>query len=78
MVFGHVQLELLRVGAGGRLPARVLLTRVEVVRQILAVAVAHFPARGEASIGLLCPKRRKTSTLRRAAHERGGTRQGQQ
>lgn len=48
VVLGHVDLELLGVGAGGRLPAAVLLGRVEVVGQVLGLRVAHFPVGGEA------------------------------
>lgn len=47
MVLCHVELELLDVGALGRLPARILLGRVEVVGQVLAIAVAHLPSRRE-------------------------------
>jgi hypothetical protein len=53
VVLGHVELQLLRVGAGGGFPARVLLGRVEVVGQVLALAVAHFPVRGKARVGVL-------------------------
>lgn len=50
---GHVDLELLGIGALGRLPARLLLFRVEVVRQVLGVAVADFPVGRETSVGFL-------------------------
>lgn len=47
VVLGHVDLELLGVCAGGRLPAAVLLDRVEVVGQVLGLRVADFPVGGE-------------------------------
>lgn len=50
VVLPHVRLELLRVGARRRLPARVLGGRVEVVRQILGVGVADLPALGQACV----------------------------
>lgn len=50
---GHIDLELLGVGALWGLPPRVLLGGVEVVGQVLAVAVADFPAGGEAGLWLL-------------------------
>lgn len=56
VVLGHVDLELLGVGAGGWLPAAVLVGRVEVVGQVLRLRVAHFPVGGEA--GLLYEGRR--------------------
>jgi hypothetical protein len=56
VVCGHELLELLRVGAGRRLPARDFLLAVEVVGQVLGVAVAHFPARGESGL-ILCDNR---------------------
>ena len=52
VVLGHVKLELLRVGAGGRLPAAVLLGGIEVVREVLAVAVSYFPVRWESGFSL--------------------------
>lgn len=58
VVLGHVDLELLGVGAGGRLPATILVGRVEVVRQVLGLRVAHFPVGGEAGL-LYGGKRRK-------------------
>ena len=51
VVVGHVDLELLGVGALGRLPARDGVLGVEVVGQVLAVAVAHLPTGGEACVG---------------------------
>ena len=48
VVDGHVGLELVRVGAGGRVPARVLAGRVEVVGQVLGVGVPHLPPVGQA------------------------------
>lgn len=50
VVLGHVDLELLGVGAGGGLPAAVLVGRVEVVGQVLGLRVAHFPVGGEAGL----------------------------
>lgn len=47
MVLGHVDLELLGVGAGRRLPSAILVGRVEVVGQVLGLRVAHFPICGE-------------------------------
>lgn len=44
VVLGHVNLELLNIGARRGLPARVLLCRIEVVGQVLAAAVAHLPS----------------------------------
>lgn len=51
VVLSHVNLELFGVSAGGRLPARVLFGMVEVVWQVLALAVAHFPVGREAGFG---------------------------
>lgn len=50
VVLGHVDLELLGVGAGGRLPAAALLDGVEVVGQVLGLGVTHFPVGGEAGL----------------------------
>lgn len=47
---GHVLLELLGVGAGRGFPARDLLDRVEVVGEVLGVAMAHLPARRQSSV----------------------------
>lgn len=47
VVLGHVRLKHLGVGAGGGLPARLLLRGIEVVGEVLGVAVADFPAGGE-------------------------------
>lgn len=44
MVLTHVMLERLTVRLCRWLPSRLFGGRVEVVRQILAVTVAHFPA----------------------------------
>lgn len=52
VVYGHVFLELLRVRVGRRLPARDLLGGVEVIGEVLGVAVAHLPARGESRLVL--------------------------
>lgn len=52
VVGGHVDLELLRVGARGGLPAGVLLVGVEVVGEVLGVGVSNLPAGGKASVGL--------------------------
>jgi hypothetical protein len=62
VVLGHVKLQLLCVGARRGFPSRVLLCRVEVVRQVLALTVAHLPVGGEAHIGVL-----------RGGSARGGT-----
>lgn len=51
VVDGHVDLELLGVGALGGLPARDGLLGVEVVGEVLAVAVADLPACGKAGFG---------------------------
>lgn len=61
VVFCHVDLELVRVGSRRGLPARVLLDRIEVVGQILALAVAHLPAGWKACVGLLCVRGDSTS-----------------
>lgn len=53
MVLCHVHLELLRVGPRWGLPARVLLRGVEVVGQVLALAMANLPIGGESRVGLL-------------------------
>src|SRR6266566_6275600 len=50
VVLGHVNLQLLRVRAWGWLPAGRLLGEIEVVGEILAVAVAHLPAGGQARL----------------------------
>lgn len=64
VVLGHVKLELLGVGALWRLPAGLLLLGVEVVGEVLGVAVADFPARWEAGVGLLKERQRHVSRLR--------------
>jgi hypothetical protein len=53
MVFGHVQLELFGVGVGGGLPARSLVDKVEVVGEVLAVAVADLPVGRQAGLFLV-------------------------
>lgn len=53
VVLCHVDLELVGVGAWRGLPAAVAVGRVEVVRKVLGLAVAHFPAGGEAGLGLV-------------------------
>ena len=50
VVVRHVDLQLLRVCPLGRLPSRDGLLGVEVVRQVLAVAVADLPAGGQACL----------------------------
>ena len=50
VVFGHVVLELVDIGALGRLPSRRLLGGVEVVGEVLAIAVTHFPVRGQTGL----------------------------
>lgn len=52
MVRSHVMLELFGVGARGRLPSRDLLSRVEVIREVLGVGVADFPVGRETGISL--------------------------
>lgn len=52
VVGSHVVLELLAVGAGGRLPAGDLVDRVEVVGKVLGVRVANLPVRGKTGIRL--------------------------
>lgn len=47
VVLGHVDLELVDVGARGRLPARGLGGAVKVVGQVLGLRVADFPVFGE-------------------------------
>ena len=67
VVLGHVVFELLRVGSRRRLPARVLLGRVEVVGEVLAVAVADLPVGRETRFLLrpatvsVEPSRRRTA-----------------
>lgn len=52
VVLGHVGLEHLGVGSWWGLPAGVALAAVEVVRQVLGVAVANLPVLGEAGLVL--------------------------
>lgn len=52
MVDSHVVLELLDIGTGRGLPSRLAVGGVEVVREVLGVGVADFPALGQAGIGL--------------------------
>lgn len=52
VVLGHVVLELLGVGAWWGLPAGVAVEAVEVVWQVLGVAVADLPVGGEAGLVL--------------------------
>lgn len=54
MVFRHVVLQLFGIGTWGRFPSRLLLGMVEVIRKVLGVTVADFPARRKACVGLLC------------------------
>lgn len=49
MVSSHVNLELVRISARGRFPARDLLGVIEVVREVFGVGVADFPIGREAS-----------------------------
>lgn len=50
MVLGHVDLELVDVGARGGLPAGGLGRAVEVVGQVLGLGVADFPVFGETGL----------------------------
>lgn len=52
VVLGHVVLQLLRVGAGGGLPAGNLVDRVEVVWEVLGVGVTDFPVGRQAGVRL--------------------------
>lgn len=52
MVGGHVELELLAVGAGGGFPARGAVDGVEVVGEVLGVGVANLPAGRETGFSL--------------------------
>ncbi len=75
MVDGHVVLELLGVRLRGRLPARHLLGGVEVVGQVLGLAVAHFPVWREAGLGLLegaCLRQRTGEVEGSSKEARGG------
>lgn len=54
MVLTHVVFERLAVGLCRRLPSRLFGGRIEVVRQILAVAVAHLPAGGQSGSLTTC------------------------
>lgn len=47
MKLGHVDLELVNVGAGGGLPAGSLGRAVEIIREVLGLGVADFPVFGE-------------------------------
>lgn len=47
VLIGHVVLELLGVGAGGRDPVRDLVDGVEVVGEVLGLGVADLPIGGE-------------------------------
>lgn len=64
---GHVDLELLGVCSWWGLPAGVTVVRVEVVGQVLGVAVAHLPVGREAGLGLGQGQRRvsKVRSVRR-------------
>jgi hypothetical protein len=53
VVVTNVDFEHVRVGALGRFPARDLVDRVEVVREVFAGALADFPVRGKASLRLV-------------------------
>lgn len=53
VVLGHVQLELFGVGVCGRFPSRGLVDKVEVVGEVLAVAVADLPVGRQAGLFLL-------------------------
>jgi hypothetical protein len=59
VVSGHVVLQLLRVGALRGFPAGDLVGRVEVVREVLGVGVAHLPVGRETGISLLRERQRK-------------------
>lgn len=52
MVFGHVVLELLGVGARRRLPARDFVDGIEVVGEVLRIGVAHFPVGRKTGVSL--------------------------
>lgn len=52
VVLRHVSLELFGVGSWGRFPSRQFLRFVEVVREVLGIRVADFPAGGQACICL--------------------------
>lgn len=68
VVLGHVDLELLGVGALGGLPAGLLLLGVEVVGEVLGVAVADLPVGGEAGLGLLGGQRSGALAMGLVAH----------
>lgn len=53
VVGGHVVLEFLAVGSGGRFPTRDLFLGVEVVGQVLGVGVTNLPVGGETGISLM-------------------------
>lgn len=53
VVFGHVDLEFIGVGSWWGFPAAVAIGRVEVVRKVLGLTVAHLPVGWEAGLGLV-------------------------
>lgn len=74
VVLGHVRLELLGVGARGRLPARLLLCLVEVVGQVLGVGVADLPPGRQPRVGLRADVSRQQG--RRGGGRRSAVRDG--
>lgn len=63
VVLRHVDFEFVGVGAWWGLPAAVAVGRVEVIWQVLGLAVAHLPIRREAGLGLVVENERHVSEL---------------
>ena len=53
VIFGYVRLELLNVSPWRGFPARLLLQFIEIVRKVLGLRVANFPASWETGVSLL-------------------------
>lgn len=53
VVFGHVDLEPIGIGSWWGLPAAAAVDRVEVVWEVLGLAVSNFPIRRESCLGLI-------------------------
>jgi hypothetical protein len=70
MIRRHVDLEFLRVGPRRGLPSRILPGRVEVIREVLALAVTNLPAWRKSGLRLLQAASHDTSALSKAGKMR--------